>query len=456
MSKNIGSGTVISVNSSIIKVQFMNGVPAIRACLLLEKNNKSFRFEVTEHISDEIVQAVAMDLNIGISRGDIISWESDVPLIPTNVVGRVVNYAGDPLDGKPFVAANKVSIFSDTPDFDQISTKRSFLETGIKVIDFFAPVARGSKIGLFGSAGVGKTVLVSELIHNVAIKHDGYSVFVGSGERNREGLELYEAMQSNGILCEKDPRLAILLSPMASCAGQRSRVVYSGLSVAEYYAKQKDVLLLIDNVFRYTQASAELATLEGKIPAEMGYPADLCNHIGNIQDRIVSTKNGSITSVQAVYVPAEDFSDPAVDNLIKHFNSSIVLDRTIAAKGIYPAINPLLSGSSNLVSDIVGERHVNLAKQVKSILQQYYELSQFLETFGFDSLDDAQKVVVSRAQKLELFFSQPMFTAAKFTNYKGKYVPIKEVLNVVEAILSGEYDDTSKESFRMKGYKIHE
>ncbi len=449
------SGVVISVNSSVIEVTFKDGAPKINSFLTLKKQKKLLRFQVIAQISEEIVKAVSLCSNIGISRGDLVTYESDCPTIPTNLMGRVVDFAGEPLDGAEFVPEAAIPTIKPAINFTDISINTQFIETGIKVIDFFIPIMKGGKVGLFGSAGVGKTVTVTEIINNFVKAHDGYSVFVGCGERNREGLELYNEMKSNDFLStnpKKKCRVSLVLSPMSAPPACRLASIYSGVSIAEHYSKQRDVLLFIDNVYRGIQAASEISTLSGQSPSEMGYPPELNETIGSIQDRIVSAKWGAISSIQAVYVPADDYNDPAIKTLLgRHLDGSIVLSRKMVQGGIFPAVDPLQSTSHNLTVENVGERHVNLAKKSKGLLQEYDELSSYIAIFGSENLNNEQKIVVSRAEKLQFFMSQPMHVAEKFTNRKGVYVKLSSTLNVVEGILNGKYDHVSKNKFYMIG-----
>jgi F-type H+-transporting ATPase subunit beta len=445
------TGKVIAVNSSVVEIEFLEKLPQIGSCLMTKKNNKKWSFLAVNHLSSNILQSVSMNSTIGLSRGDEVEVVSDNLFVPTNVMGRVVDYAGNPLDLKELIPQDLVPIFKAKPDFYSISHKKEFLETGIKALDLFVPSIKGGKLGLFGAAGVGKTLVINELIHNIAFKHDGYSVFVGCGERNREANELYHEMKGNGVISDDQDksRAALVLGPMACSSGQRSLVAFTGLSIAEKYSEKRDVLLFIDNIYRYIQASCEISTLKGQPPSEMGYAPELVKLIGNIQDRIVSTNTGSITSIQAVFVP--DLADPAIKSLGDHLSASIVLDRKYAAMGIFPAVNVLQSSSYNLRKDIVGDRHVKVATEAKSVLKEYDSLLYFIETFGMENLSDAQKTIVNRARKIELFLSQPMFVAEKFTNKTGKYVKISDTLDVVEAIINGSMDLVSENKFHMIG-----
>lgn len=445
------TGRIIAVNSSVVEVEFLQTLPNIGSLLSMTKGDRNWSFQVVNHLSSNILQAISMNSNIGLARGDEVQFISNNIFVPTNVMGRAIDYAGNPLDLKPLTPRNLVPIFKAKPQFHSISHKKEFFETGIKALDLFVPSIKGGKLGLFGAAGVGKTLVINELIHNIAFKHDGYSVFVGCGERNREANELFHDMKNNGVISEdqEKSRACLALGPMACSSGQRSLVAFTGLSIAEQYAKDKDVLLFIDNIYRYIQASCEISSLKGQPSSEMGYAPDLVKMIGDVQDRIVSTSEGSITSIQAVFVP--DLADPAIKSLSDHLSASIVLDRKYAAMGIYPAINPLLSSSYNLKKEIVGERHTKIATEAKSVLKQYDELLYFIETFGMDNLSDAQRIIVSRARKIELFLSQPMFVAEKFTNKSGKYIAVSDTLNVVENILNGSFDHIMENKFHMIG-----
>lgn len=450
-------GKIIQINGLVIDVEFQGNLPKILCAIYVSKNEKEFLLEVESHIGKNVVRCISIKNPIGLCRGDVVTSEGkqiEIPVGPT-VKGRVLDTLGNPLDGLGAINAKKRSIHKNAPAFTELSDRINIQETGVKVIDLFTPYVLGGKIGFFGGAGVGKTVLITELIHNVAIENKGYSVFIGSGERTREGLELYEAMLSSGVIKEQreESNTTILFGGMDKSPLERSRVVQAGLTVAEYFVEEekKDVLLFIDNIFRFIQAGAEISTLMGKLPANVGYQATLASEIGQIQDRITCTKNGSITSIQAVYVPADDLSDPAPATVFGHLTSKVVLSRDIASAGIFPAIDPLLSSSQELSEKIVGEEHFNVASKAKKVIAEYKSLKGIIAIFGIEDLTNDQKIVINRARKIINFLSQPFFTAEKFTGRPGKFVPVKNTVKAVREILEGLYDHIHESKFYMIG-----
>ena len=449
-------GKIIGISGLVVDVEFEHS-PKILDAVYLIKNKKKIVMEVSQYLGSSIFRCVSMNSTRGFKRGDIV-FDTESPIkigVGNGTLGRVINPLGEPLDGRDEYGFEREDIIHKKPPaFTELSNNVAILETGIKVLDLFAPYVKGGKIGFFGGAGVGKTVLITELIHNIAMKHDGYSVFIGAGERIREGLELYESMIDSSVidLEGNNSRVSMVLGQMSESPGQRNRVVHSGLTIAEKFLEEgKDVLLFVDNIFRFVQAGSEISTLLGRTPSVLGYQPTLIKEIGEIQDRIVSTKTGSITSIQAIFIPADDMTDPAPAATFNHLSGQVLLDRSIAATGIFPAVNPLLSNSKELTPKNLGQRHYDLANSAKKLLQEYQELKNIIAIFGDQELSQEQKTVVKRARILQNFLSQPMFTAAKFTGKEGKYVKLSETLEGVEKILSGEYDEFSTTSFYMIG-----
>ena len=456
--KNIGK--IQAIFGLVVDVAFQDQVPAINNALCLVKDYKKYIFEVVQHLGNGVVRTIALNNPIGLSRQDYVE-DTEMPIqvpVGENILGRVLDALGEPLDLLEEAAAEKRSIYNDPPQYMTLTQNKEQLVTGIKAIDLFTPYIKGGKIGFFGGAGVGKTVLITELINNIAIAHNGYSVFIGSGERIREGLELYEAMQESGVidLQNNNSKALLVFGQMCETPAQRSRVVYSGLTQAEYLAEQgRDVLLFIDNIFRFVQAGSELSVLLGRLPSAVGYQPTLTSEIGSIQDRITSTTKGSITSVQAVYLPGDDASDPAPLALFTHLSSQVVLSRELFARGIFPAIDVLNSNSLDLNYETVGERHCELAQNAKKILQEYDNLKNIIAILGVDNLSMEQKRTVDLAEKLQNFLSQPMFTAEKFSNRKGEFVSLEDTLDGIEAILSGKLDSVHASDLYMIGSLKH-
>ena len=428
------TGKIIQVSGSVVDVRFPHGeLPRIREALSVELNGKRLVMEVEQHLSAETVRCIMLSGSEGLSRGMTVTGEGSGLRVPVGkaTLGRLFNVFGDTIDGGAPIggAEPRRSIHRKPPAFDEQSPSVEILETGIKVIDLLEPYPRGGKIGLFGGAGVGKTVLIQELIHNIAVEHGGYSIFTGVGERSREGNDLWNQMNE--------------------APGVRMRVALTGLTMAEYFRdeEQRDVLLFIDNIFRFVQAGSEVSTLLGRMPSAVGYQPTLANEMGELQERITSTKSGSITSVQAVYVPADNLTDPAPATTFTHLDATTVLSRKIAEQGLYPAVDPLESSSRILEEDIVGERHYRNARSVQATLQKYRELQDIIAILGMEELSDTDKVTVNRARKIQRFLAQPTFVAEKFTGLPGVYVPLEETLRGFEAILSGEMDGYPETAF---------
>ena len=431
------TGKIIQVSGSVVDVRFPHGeLPRIREALSVELNGKRLVMEVEQHLSAETVRCIMLSGSEGLSRGMTVTGEGSGLRVPVGkaTLGRLFNVFGDTIDGGAPIggAEPRRSIHRKPPAFDEQSPSVEILETGIKVIDLLEPYPRGGKIGLFGGAGVGKTVLIQELIHNIAVEHGGYSIFTGVGEVN----DLWNEMHESGVI----DKTALVFGQMNEAPGVRMRVALTGLTMAEYFRdeEQRDVLLFIDNIFRFVQAGSEVSTLLGRMPS---------NEMGELQERITSTKSGSITSVQAVYVPADDLTDPAPATTFTHLDATTVLSRKIAEQGLYPAVDPLESSSRILEEDIVGERHYRIARSVQATLQKYRELQDIIAILGMEELSDTDKVTVNRARKIQRFLAQPTFVAEKFTGLPGVYVPLEETLRGFEAILSGEMDGYPEMAF---------
>jgi len=444
------TGVIVQILGPIIDVEFSDGrVPEIFNALILANG---VVLEVQSHFGGGVVRCVAMDSTDGLMRGMLVTDTGAKITIPVGeeMLGRMVNVLGQPIDGKPAIKTkNNFSIHRKPPKFKDQRTKPEVLETGIKVIDLIAPFPKGGKIGIFGGAGVGKTVIIQELIRSVAAEHGGYSVFAGVGERTREGNELYRELMESGVL----DKTALVFGQMNEPAGVRLRVPLTGVTIAEYFRDEmnQDVLLFIDNIFRFSQAGAEVSALLGRVPSAVGYQPTLAAEMGELQERITSTQKGSITSLQAVYVPADDYTDPAPVTAFAHLDASIALERSIAEMGIYPAVDPLTSTSRYLEASIVGKEHYRVARGVQKVLQRYKELQDIIAILGIDELSDEDKLTVSRARKIQKFFSQPMFVAETYTGRKGKYVGIEDTVLGFGKILSGELDDVPEANFYMKG-----
>lgn len=451
-------GTIKQVLGPVVDVEFKEGeLPAILSALkatnkTLGDTEWNLTLEVAQHLGDRVVRTIAMDGTDGLTRGQAIKNMGEAITTPVGsaVLGRILNVTGDAIDGKgDVVSKERWPIHRSAPKFEDQSTQAEMLMTGIKVVDLLAPYAKGGKIGLFGGAGVGKTVLIQELIRNIATEHGGYSVFAGVGERTREGNDLYREMEESGVIS----KTALVFGQMNEPPGARARVALTGLTQAEYFrdVEGKDVLLFVDNIFRFTQAGAEVSALLGRIPSAVGYQPTLGTEMGALQERITSTNKGSITSVQAVYVPADDYTDPAPATTFSHLDATTNLDREIAAKGIYPAVNPLSSTSRILDADIVGAEHYQTARDVQALLQRYKELQDIIAILGMDELSEADKIVVHRARRVERFLSQPFFVAEQFTGMQGKYVDIKDTVRGFREILDGKHDALPEQAFYLVG-----
>ena len=443
-------GTIVQISGPVVDVELQAGhLPRIREALTVKKDGAVRVMEVAQHVGDNTVRCVMLAGSEGLARG----MKVEAPGHPIQVhvgaatLGRMLNVLGQPIDGGPAVADDvpRSSIYRPAPSFEEQSPAVEILETGIKVIDLLEPYPKGGKIGLFGGAGVGKTVLIQELIHNVAMQHGGYSVFTGVGERSREGNDLWHEMRQSGV----SDKTALVFGQMNESPGVRMRVALSGLTMAEYFRDQehKDVLLFIDNIFRFVQAGSEVSTLLGRMPSAVGYQPTLANEMGQLQERITSTKDGSVTSVQAVYVPADDLTDPATATTFAHLDATTVLSRKIAEQGIYPAVDPLESSSRILEADIVGQEHYRVARQVQETLQKYSELQDIIAILGMDELSDEDRTTVTRARKIQRFLAQPTHVAEKFTGIPGVYVPLKDTLEGFRAIVDGEADQYPEAAF---------
>lgn len=449
-------GKIIQVLGPVVDVEFESYLPSIFEALDInvEVNGtqKSLVLEVAAHLGGNRVRAIAMDMTEGLVRNQAVKARGKMIEVPVGeeVLGRIFNVVGESIDNlEPLKPSLTWPIHRKAPSFEQQSTKTEMFETGIKVIDLLAPYSKGGKVGLFGGAGVGKTVIIMELIHNVAYKHNGYSVFAGVGERTREGNDLYFEMKEGGVL----DKVALCYGQMNEPPGARNRIAFTGLTMAEYFRDEKglDVLMFIDNIFRYAQSGAEMSALLGRIPSAVGYQPTLAGEMGKLQERIASTKNGSITSVQAVYVPADDLTDPAPASVFAHLDATTVLNRKIAEKGIYPAVDPLDSTSRILSPQMIGEKHYEIATGIQQVLQKYKDLQDIIAILGLDELSEEDKKIVERARKIEKFLSQPFFVAEVFTGSPGKYVTLQETLEGFGGILEGKYDHIPENAFYMVG-----
>ena len=449
--KNIGS--VVQIIGPVLDIRFPAGhLPDLLNAIEIERDGGKLVCEVAQQLGDDVVRCIAMSSTDGMVRGmEAVDTGSPIKVpVGNETLGRVFNLLGRAIDNKPQpVTCEKWSIHRDPPAYDEQETSTEILETGIKVVDLIAPYAKGGKIGLFGGAGVGKTVLIMELINNVAKQHGGISVFAGVGERTREGNDLYNEMQQSGVI----NKTALVYGQMNEPPGARMRVALSGLTMAEYFRDREgqDVLLFIDNIYRFTQAGSEVSALLGRMPSAVGYQPTLATEMGALQERITSTKKGSITSVQAVYVPADDLTDPAPATTFAHLDATTVLDRGIASLGIYPAVDPLESTSRILTPDVVGLEHYEVARETQRILQRYKELQDIIAIMGMDELSEEDKLTVSRARKIQRFLSQPFSVAEQFTGMQGKYVPIKETVRGFKEILEGKHDDLPESAFLFVG-----
>ena len=454
----MATGHIVAVIGPVVDVKFdLDHLPAIYNALTVDYEvggeRKSLTLEVAVQLGDGVVRTVAMDATDGLVRGlEVVDTGSAIS-VPVGEVtlGRIFNVLGQPVDNKGAVSADAPheGIHKEAPKFDELSTTVEILETGIKVVDLLAPYIKGGKIGLFGGAGVGKTVLIQELINNIAQEHGGISVFAGVGERTREGNDLYHEMTESGVI----NKTAMVFGQMNEPPGARLRVALTGLTMAEYFRDEmkQDVLLFIDNIFRFTQAGSEVSALLGRMPSAVGYQPTLATEMGQLQERITSTKQGSITSIQAVYVPADDYTDPAPATTFAHLDATTNLERRIAAMGIYPAVDPLASTSRALSPDIVGQEHYDVARRVQMMLQRYRELQDIIAILGMDELSDEDKKVVHRARRIQLFLSQSFHVAEQFTGLKGAYVPVAETVRAFKEILDGKHDDLPEEAFRLVG-----
>ncbi len=452
-------GRVIAIVGPAVDVEFGEHLPSIMNALLTDIAGVSVTLEVQQHLGENRVRCVSMQPTEGMIRGQVVTDTGkpiNVPVGP-ETLGRIINVVGDPVDERgPIGHKMTLPIHREAPKYEELNTSSEMFETGIKVIDLLEPYAKGGKTGLFGGAGVGKTVLIMELINNIAKGHGGYSVFAGVGERTREGNDLWHEMMDSGVIDKNDlskSKVALIYGQMTEPPGARARVALTGLTVAEYFrdVEGKDVLLFVDNIFRFTQAGAEVSALLGRMPSAVGYQPTLATEMGELQERITSTKKGSITSVQAVYVPADDYTDPAPATTFAHLDATTNLSRDIAALGIYPAVDPLASTSRLLDPRILGDHHYNTAMHVKSILQKYKELQDIIAILGMDELSDDDKLIVARARKIQRFLSQPFFVAEQFTGMQGKYVKLEDSIKGFSEICDGKWDHLPEQAFYLVG-----
>lgn len=452
----MNKGYIAQIIGPVVDVKFKDNLPAINNALKVsvgsEKKPSTLVLEVAQHLGANQVRTVAMGSTDGLKRKNE-AVDTGMPItvpVGKKALGRMLDVLGNPIDGKGAVLTKKkYSIHRPSPKFEEQSTQVKVFETGIKVIDLICPFLAGGKVGLFGGAGVGKTVLIQELIRNIAQEHGGFSVFAGVGERTREGNDLYNEMTESGVL----DKTSLVFGQMNEPPGARQRVALTALSMAEYFRdeEERDVLLFIDNIFRFTQAGSEVSALLGRIPSAVGYQPTLAEDMGKLQERITSTKKGSVTSVQAVYVPADDLTDPAPATTFAHLDSTVVLSRALSEIGIYPSVDPLDSSSTIMDSNILGEDHYNVARGVQKVLQKYKDLQDIIAILGMEELSDEDKLAVTRARKIQQFLSQPFFVAEQFTGQKGKYVPLKDTIRGFKEILEGEHDDKNEADFYMKG-----
>ncbi|MCD7756464.1 MAG: F0F1 ATP synthase subunit beta [Firmicutes bacterium] len=451
MAKTIG--TVIQVMGPVLDIRFPDEqLPQLLSAIEVHNGDSTLIAEVAQHIGDNVTRCIAMSSTDGLQRG-AQAVDTGAPItvpVGEDCLGRVFNLLGQPIDeGEPLPQTERWPIHRPAPSYEEQQPATEILETGIKVVDLICPYAKGGKIGLFGGAGVGKTVLIQELIYNIATAHNGYSVFTGVGERTREGNDLYNEMTESGVI----KKTAMVFGQMNEPPGARMRVGLSGLTMAEYFrdVKHQDVLLFIDNIFRFTQAGSEVSALLGRMPSAVGYQPTLATEMGTLQERITSTKNGSITSVQAVYVPADDYTDPAPATTFAHLDATTALDRSIASLGIYPAVDPLASSSRILTPEILGTEHYETARAVQQILQRYKELQDIITIMGMDELSEEDKLTVNRARKVQRFLSQPFHVAEQFTGYQGRYVPLKETIRGFKEIIEGKHDQIPESCFLFAG-----
>jgi len=449
MMKN--KGKITQIVGVVVDVEFAGTIPLIYDALHVKRDGVTLTLEVAQHLSENSVRAIALTTTDGLHRGDeVIATGAPISVpVGDETQGRMFNVVGDPIDGKPALTGQRAPIHRDPPALSEQSNKTEILETGIKVIDLICPIVKGGKVGLFGGAGVGKTVIIMELIRNIATEHGGFSVFAGVGERTREGNDLYHEMKDSGVL----NKTTLVFGQMNEPPGARQRVALSGLAMAEYFRdeEKQDVLFFVDNIFRFTQAGSEVSALLGRIPSAVGYQPTLASEMGQLQERITSTKEGSITSIQAVYVPADDLTDPAPANTFAHLDSTVVLARSLTELGIYPAVDPLDSTSTILDPKLIGEDHYNTARNVQKVLQRYKDLQDIIAILGMEELSEEDKQTVSRARKVQKFLSQPFFVAETFTGTEGKYVSLEDTIRGFKEILEGKHDDKPEQSFYMKG-----
>jgi F-type H+/Na+-transporting ATPase subunit beta len=445
----MSKGKILQVMGPVVDVIFEEGnLPAIYNALVTENQGNKLVLETLQHLGGRRVRSVAMDSTDGLRRGMAVTDSGEPITTPVGpeTLGRLFNVTGDPIDGKGELKnVKRYPIHRPAPKLEDLETSTEILETGIKVVDLLEPYTKGGKTGLFGGAGVGKTVLIQELIHNIATEHSGYSIFAGVGERTREGNDLYLEMTESGVI----EKTAMVFGQMNEPPGARARVALTGLAIAEYFRdeEKRDVLLFIDNIFRFTQAGSEVSALLGRVPSAVGYQPTLATEMGELQERITSTKDGSITSVQAIYVPADDLTDPAPATAFSHLDATTVLDRGISELGIYPAVDPLASTSRILDPRVVGERHYRVAKEVQEILQKYKDLQDIIAILGMDELSDEDKITVHRARRIQRFLSQPLHVAEAFTNTPGVYVKLEDTVDDFERILQGEFDHLPEQAF---------
>ncbi len=453
--KQTNVGHISQIVGVVVDVEFDGSLPAIYDALTVKAEGRVVTLEVASHLDESTVRAIALSSTDGLKRGDDVKATGGPIHVPVGAEtqGRMFNVVGDPIDGKAAPSGKKASIHREPPSLEEQSTRAEILETGIKVIDLIAPVARGGKVGLFGGAGVGKTVLIQELINNIAKFHSGNSVFAGVGERTREGNDLYMEMKEAGVL----DKTSLVFGQMNEPPGARLRVALSGLAMAEAFRDEgKDVLLFIDNIFRFTQAGAEVSALLGRLPSAVGYQPTLQQEMGALQERITSTKKGSVTSIQAIYVPADDLTDPAPATTFAHLDSTIVLNRALTEIGIYPAVDPLDSSSTILDPEIVGQEHYDVAREVQRVLQQYKELQDIIAILGMEELSDEQKQTVARARRLQRFLAQPFFVATAYTGNEGAYIKVEDTVRDAKDILAGKYDEKPENWFYMAGGPLSE
>ncbi len=447
------TGKITKIMGPVVDVIFESGnLPKIYEALEIQKDGQTVVLEVASHLGLNEVRSISMNSTDGLFRGqEVVATGASISVpVGPETLGRMFDVAGNPIDEKPAPkTAKKYPIHRTAPEFKEQSQKTEILETGIKVIDLICPFLKGGKVGLFGGAGVGKTVVIQELIHNIASEHGGYSIFAGVGERSREGNDLYREMEESGVL----DKTSLVFGQMNEPPGARARVALTALSMAEYFRDEenRDLLLFIDNIFRFTQAGSEVSALLGRIPSAVGYQPTLASEMGNLQERITSTDKGSITSVQAVYVPADDLTDPAPATTFAHLDSTVVLSRPLSELGIYPAVDPLDSSSTILDPNIVGAEHYEVARGVQKVLQRYKDLQDIIAILGMDELSDDDKLTVSRARKIQKYLSQPFFVAEQFTGAPGVYVPLKDTIRGFKEILEGKHDQISEQAFYMKG-----